>query len=658
MTRDGLRNHEAATLQNSLLLRTATHFDRARRLIRRLGAVSGCVVTALCANAPSANPDAIPTQLAQGFDEPIRVGISFDYPPYEYVDHAGTPQGFNVDALRAVAALRGLLLKFEPGIWSHVADDLQTGEVRILPSVLHSKEREDRLAFSQPLLSVEYSIFVRKGSRDIASLADLRDRTVVLETDSLMHEFLIDANLNAQIMPVASEPEALRILNQGQFDAALAPYRQGLAITAEYDLESIEPAGPPILSASLSFAVAPDDLALLAELDLGLEALRENGGFQALYNEHFGTPADVFSSPPSSGAKSWWNNTTQLFVCILLAIALVAAAWGLQRRLQPSARRRFGGYELIERIGIGGMGEVWLANHIRLSRSAAIKLVRVDALQGDAESAEHARIRFEREARSTAALSSPNTIELYDFGEAPDGSLYYAMELLDGLDLQRLVGLFGPVPPERAIHLLIQICASLEEAHRQGLLHRDIKPANVYACKQGTEHDVAKVLDFGLVKLRSEAGDAQAQHITSTELVTGTPICIAPELIEGHPPPDHRVDLYSTGCVAYWLLTGSTVFQAQNPVAMAVAHVTEAPVPPSQRSGLDIPADLEAIVMRCLAKHPDERPASADALASALRACADAANWTPDRADAWWQEHAAAIEAAPPSHGAKGSESV
>ncbi len=578
-------------------------------------------------------------------DGPVRVGISVDYPPYEYVDQSGVPQGFNVDALRAVAELRGLEIEFHPGLWSTVSERLRSGDIQVLPSVLRSEEREAWLAFSRPLLSVEYSIWVRKGSTSIASVADLRDQTVVVEADSLMHEFLKRLDTGAETFTVASEPEALRILDQGQFAAAIVPYRQGLSIAQKYALASIEPAGPPIYSASLCFAVRRGDDALLAQLDEGLAQLRESGGFQRIYNAHFGlAPAP---DAPAAGKASdedvlpWMIGAAGALIGIGLAGALIVA-W---RRSRP---RRLGGYELVELIGAGGMGEVWLANHVKLSRPAAIKFVRMNALQGDAESSEHARVRFEREARATAALSSPNTIELYDFGETPDGALYYAMELLNGLDLQNLVELFGPVPPERAVHLLVQVCASLEEAHREGLLHRDIKPANIYACRMGTAYDVAKVLDFGLVKLRHPGHDKDTLPITRGDFVTGTPICIAPELIEGRPPADQRVDLYSLGCVAYWLLTGKTVFAAENAVAMAVAHATEAPMRPSVRAGIDVPPDLEALVMQCLEKAPADRPESADALAAALRACACAAAWTPAHAEKWWRDHVAAIEAARP----------
>jgi serine/threonine-protein kinase len=299
-----------------------------------------------------------------------------------------------------------------------------------------------------------------------------------------------------------------------------------------------------------------------------------------------------------------------------------------------------GSYELLSKIGAGGMGEVWHARHVALERSAAIKLIRVEALQGSRESAEHALVRFEREARATAALRSPHTVELYDYGQAPDGSVYYAMELLEGLDLQSLVERHGPLPPERAVHLLQQICSSLEEAHRQGLLHRDIKPANIFACHLGTAFDVVKVLDFGLVKLRGIQAQ-QSVAITRADAVTGTPLCLAPEIVVGEIEPDQRSDLYSIGCVAYWLLAGKPVFAADTPIAMAVAHATETPIPPTERNvDSKCSPELEAVVLSCLAKDPADRPESAAELASRLVACPVRDTWTPERAEAWWLEHA------------------
>jgi serine/threonine-protein kinase len=266
-----------------------------------------------------------------------------------------------------------------------------------------------------------------------------------------------------------------------------------------------------------------------------------------------------------------------------------------------------------------------------------VKRVRIEQLQGDAESVDAALIRFEREARATAALRSPHTIELYDYGRGEDGSVYYAMELLEGLDLQRLVERFGRLPAARVVYLIRQVCDSLEEAHRSGLLHRDIKPANIFACHLGNAWDVVKVLDFGLVKLQGPA--AASVELTTGGMVQGTPLCIAPEIVLGEGEVDERADIYSLGCVGYWLLAGHPVFAADNPIAMAVAHATEPVVPPSERAGETLTPGLEALILSCLSKSPDARPASAAALATHLEACVVPDIWNGEMAKEWWQSH-------------------
>jgi len=302
--------------------------------------------------------------------------------------------------------------------------------------------------------------------------------------------------------------------------------------------------------------------------------------------------------------------------------------------------RELGGYRLVERLGVGGMGEVWRAEHRLLIRPAAIKLVRPEILgvPGSAERRE-AEERFAREAQATASLRSPHTVELYDFGVASDGTFYSVMELLDGFDLDTLVSRFGPVPAERAVHLLKQVCDSLGEAHQGGLVHRDIKPANVFVCRYGREVDFTKVLDFGMVKTRHEA-PAAAPGLTGESTILGTPAFMAPELIVGKGTVDGRADLYAVGCLAYWLLTGEMVFTGKSAMEVLVEHVRSAPVPPSVRTGQPVPAALDALVLACLAKDPADRPASADALARELEGIDLPRAWTPARAAEWWNGHA------------------
>ncbi|MGN6392549.1 MAG: serine/threonine-protein kinase [Gemmatimonadales bacterium] len=334
--------------------------------------------------------------------------------------------------------------------------------------------------------------------------------------------------------------------------------------------------------------------------------------------------------------KQYMTLNTVLWSVLGTTLATIVSRiiYGLRR--QVAEANELGQYLLEERIGAGGMGEVWRARHRLLIRPAAIKLINPH-LSGDPEQLLR---RFEREARATAALKSPHTVQLYDFGATEDGRLYYVMELLDGLDLDTLVKQFGPVAPERAVHLLRQVCSSLQDAHVNGLVHRDIKPANVIVSRAGTTFDFAKVLDFGLVKLDAAQKDGDGAATLTTESSTsGTPAFMAPEVVLGDAVTDHRVDLYALGCVAYWLLTGKLVFEGGSAVEVMFHHVHTVPVRPSERSGLEIPAALEALVMECLEKDPARRPISAEAVSTRLNAVRLAQPWTAERAEQWWATH-------------------
>jgi len=323
---------------------------------------------------------------------------------------------------------------------------------------------------------------------------------------------------------------------------------------------------------------------------------------------------------------------------VMIAVAYFASRFVYQLGESVRKAKAMGAYHLVDKLGQGGMGEVWRAEHRSLARPAAIKLVR-PSLLGNLESAERVLGRFEREARATAALTSPHTIAVFDYGRAEDGAFYYVMELLEGMDLQTMVNDHGPLPAARVVHLLLQACHSLDEAHGAGLVHRDIKPANLYVGRVGTERDFLKVLDFGLVKLEgtleAPTDDEDAAALTADGALIGTPGYIAPELgLGGRASP--AADLYSLGCVAYFLLTGRLVFGNLALVQQIYAHGYETPEPPSTHAEVD-PA-LDALVMRCLAKAPEDRPASAAALAAALRETGLAPGWTQDHAAAWWAE--------------------
>jgi DNA-binding NtrC family response regulator len=294
---------------------------------------------------------------------------------------------------------------------------------------------------------------------------------------------------------------------------------------------------------------------------------------------------------------------------------------------------RVGSYSLIEQIGSGGMGEVWLARHQLLARPAAVKIVR-ETMMGIAEDGNTLRQRFAREAQATAELQSPHTVQLFDFGMTETGSFYYVMERLCGLDLQRMVERHGPLPPERIIFLLKQACRSLSEAHALGLVHRDIKPANLFVCRLGPEYDFLKVLDFGVV---SRQGREPVAPITMAGMVLGTPAFLAPELASGQGPFDGRADIYGLGCVAYWLLTGRPPFEAGDALTLLKHHSDTPPSPPSALASDAIPADLDALVLECLSKDPSLRPASADVLCERLDAVTIAEPWDQRRARQWWE---------------------
>jgi serine/threonine-protein kinase len=323
-----------------------------------------------------------------------------------------------------------------------------------------------------------------------------------------------------------------------------------------------------------------------------------------------------------------------------LATIVSRVLYGLRRQVAEATE--LGQYLLEEKIGGGGMGEVWRARHRLLIRPAAIKLIRPGALGAMFGDPELLMRRFEREARATAALTSPHTVQLYDFGVAEDGRLYYVMELLDGLDLDTLVREHGPLPPERVVHILRQVCSALQDAHGNGLVHRDIKPANVVVSRAGTTFDFVKVLDFGLVKLDgARRGGQEAVNLSTEESWSGTPGYMAPEVVLGAADSDHRVDLYALGCVAYWLLTGKMVFEGENVMQVMMQHAQAPPTRPSVRVELPIPAQLEDLVMECLQKEPASRPASAEAVSARLDEVPLASVWTAERAEEWWATHRA-----------------
>jgi len=338
-----------------------------------------------------------------------------------------------------------------------------------------------------------------------------------------------------------------------------------------------------------------------------------------------------------SAAQPWlWPTVTTTLSGVATVVASVLASrriYGLQRQVNEA--RRLGPYTLVEKVGAGGMGEVFRARHSLLRRPTAIKLIRADS------ASESSVLQFEREAQITSQLTHPSTIQIYDFGRTEGGVFYYAMEYIDGLTLHELVGLTGPQPAARVIAILVQICGSLAEAHAAGLVHRDIKSANIMLCERGRVADVVKVLDFGLVKL-------SRPHVNNTldssgGLIVGTPGFMAPEAIVSPGAVDARTDLYALGAVGYFLITGQPLFSGATDVAVLFDQVSTPPVPLSLCLGTAVPPDLDRLIISCLEKAPDHRPQSADVLSQRLLACRDAGGWSQAQAQSWWSAHRAIV---------------
>ncbi|HEY3204944.1 MAG TPA: serine/threonine-protein kinase [Thermoanaerobaculia bacterium] len=346
-------------------------------------------------------------------------------------------------------------------------------------------------------------------------------------------------------------------------------------------------------------------------------------------------------APPETPTGS---SVAYAFLWASLAVVLSTLVSFVTFRLRTTVARarRLGQYTLREKIGEGGMGVVYRADHEMLRRPTAIKLLPPE------RAGEESLKRFEREVQLTARLTSPHTVSVYDFGRTPEGVFYYVMEYLDGVDLGHLVAETGPLPPGRAVHILRQVCEALAEAHGIGLIHRDIKPANILLCERGGLPDVAKVVDFGIVR-DVTASDAR---LTGADHVIGTPEYLAPETIRDATSADPRSDLYALGAVAYYLLTGKPVFAGKGPLETIHHHLQTEPEPPSARLGWALPARLEALVLACLAKDPNQRPESARALLEALDACDDVPAWDETQARRWWREHAARKSAAAAREGA------
>lgn len=559
-------------------------------------------------------------------DSPLKVGADADWPPGSYLDKEGKPQGFDVDITRAVMRAIGANAQFELRPWGESYARFEKGELDLLIGVAPSPTREARFYFSRSYRTHHKVIFARKNSgHEGRALQELLKLSIVVERQSAAVEFATKLGAK-KLIKVESEREALRAVASGRGELAFTSRLHGLLQARQEDLDVV-PVGPSWSHNGLHIVAAKDRGALIERINEGLAIIRASGEYERIYEQWYGDRA-----MQRRGGSLAPAIVVGVVVGVLTAVLLLLIARPWRRRGPPL--RVLGSYRLLERLGQGGMGEVWRAEHIKLKSPAAIKLIRMD---GQQDPSKHARAqrRFEREATATASLSSPNTIKLFDFGTAEDGSFYYAMELLEGLDLQLMVARFGPMSHERVVYLLKQICDSLDEAHAAGLLHRDIKPANIFISKLGTTHDVVKVLDFGLVRANLQSQEPQLTR----DDVGGTAAFAAPELIGGTHPVDERSDLYSLGCVAYWMLSGEILFDTDTPTSTAIAHLSSPPVPLRKRAPTKVDPELEALVMRCLQKSPEDRPESAKAVAAALERMNFAQPWTPKRAADWWRNY-------------------
>ena len=339
---------------------------------------------------------------------------------------------------------------------------------------------------------------------------------------------------------------------------------------------------------------------------------------------------------PVLGDYTW---TATFDMTVILAVAAAIAIFGSYKistlHAEAFEAKKLGQYVLREKLGAGGMGEVFLGEHVLLRRACAIKVIRPDQA-GDPRNLS----RFEREVRATATLTHWNTVEIYDYGRGDDGTFYYVMEYLPGLSLQALVDQHGPLPAGRAIHFLRQMCAALNEAHHIGLIHRDIKPSNVLVCERGGVRDVVKLLDFGLVHgagLSTNGLDDGAGKLTVQGAILGSPPYMSPEQAMSKPNIDARTDIYSLGALGYFLVTGHAPFVRESAMEHLVAHLHEAPTPP-RLVRPEVPVDLEEILLRCLQKKPEDRYADIGAVAFALANCDAVGEWDEGQAERGWRE--------------------
>jgi serine/threonine-protein kinase len=475
----------------------------------------------------------------------------------------------------------------------------------------------------------------------------------------LFADSLADTNASTSLETYAFDRDA-RMLNQSRFESQLRRLDEHLSGRSDdrwSELAIRDPGGDVLLGWKPLLPVAKRPLTLMADRatrgDSGSTFTRYRnyrgvnvvGAWQWLPEYDLGIATEIewrdAMSPAVLTRRLGYASAGLVSLIFFGAIAVrFLKRWSGRSsrwRRKQLIRDRLGNYDIGELIGSGGMGSVYLGTHQHLRRPVAIKVLTTDDLHSESPSSrdEHSIARFEREVRLTASLRHPNTIEVYDYGRSDDGTFFYVMEYVEGLSLQQLVDVFGAQPPARVIHLLLQICGSLAEAHGMGLVHRDIKPANLLLSNQGGVNDWIKVLDFGLIK--NMILPAEEPSLTHSDTVTGTPMYMSPECVRDASSSNSLSDLYSVGAVGYALLTGKPIFDGGGTVEICMKQLKDDPVRPDKRLGGTLPEDLQNVLMSCLRKDPADRPRDMQDLASALRSCDDASSWSEADATHWWE---------------------
>ena len=497
---------------------------------------------------------------------------------------------------------------------------------------------EGRAFFQERLGLYGMWVFILSGSFYILNLVQLTELAVLWSPFSLAHlgATLILGAVWATTRMVVFSSEGLRwldaaalIVGCGLF-AIMAGAMAQLHVAVSSDPTQALLVGQLACSSTVLTRAVAVPSTPVRTFWLGFAALAPLAGYAAWVFFH--APVLVLMPGAETVAQMAVGNTINIVAwCgVALAVSTVGSRIIFGLRAEADKVKRLGQYVLEEKIGEGGMGIVYRASHAMLRRPTAIKLLPPE------KTGEDSIRRFEREVQLTAKLSHPSTVAIFDYGRTPAGVFYYAMEFLEGLNLEELVRDDGPQDAGRVIHILEQVSGALTEAHEVGLIHRDIKPANVILCERGGMPDVAKVVDFGLVRSVVTTGGDATMMMTTTNMLTGTPLYMAPESIKGAEFADGRSDLYALGAVGYFLLTGHPLFESTNLAEVVGHHLHTEPPPPSARSGRAVPPDLETIIMRCLAKAPDDRFGTARDLARALHESGKSTPWSLEVADTWW----------------------